>query len=417
MDNPYPKIPGTVPVPYDVLPVVSSDDASALPTALTNPPPPSRGAKTIFAFWHSGIKTMPGYLLRNVISWYRRFGPLGWTIYVIDNVPDSPLNMANFIDVTDPTVVPAALIEGKIGGSYKAQVMSDFSRFPLLLKYGGIYLDAGVLQFGDINWVWENHISNPDSPYEYAGMTMGDPPEGVTIINFNMMTGPDNPMMLRAHKILMKLWEGKTSTAGMSRSELVAHVPLLHVSGEVAVSEEGKGKMEIDDESMTDYAIQIQCLGAAQRWKDEDGGWDGPEYVKKHCWLYSMVDMAYANEQITSWNSKRQHELFLTPLPTKATGNEEPETEDQKLAREMVEACIGRSWCIKLAHGFSAKLFGAPTLGMLWRDNRGSDCAEGTHGAWLRWAETNLTHEIVPSPLAIPAFAATRAASLESMLK
>lgn len=409
----YPPIPGAIAVPHEVLPPIASDDTSTLPTALTNPPPPTRGSKSIFAFWHSGIKTMPPYLLRNVLSWYRRFSPLGWTVYVIDNAPDSPLNLANFIDVTDPTLVPAALIEGKIGGSYQAQVMSDFSRYPLLLKYGGIYLDAGVLQFGDINWLWESHIANPDSPYEYAGMTMGDPPEGVTIINFNMMTGPDNPMMLRAHKILMKLWEGKTSTAGMSRSQLVSHVPLLHVSGEVAVSDEGKGKMAIDDEAMTDYAIQIQCMGAAQRWRDDSDGWNGPEYVRKHCWLYSMVDMAYANEQVTNWVSKRQHELFATKLPV----GDEKETEDQKLAREMVQACIGRSWCLKLAHGFSAKLFGAPTLGMLWRDNKGSDCADGTYGAWLRWAETNMTHELPPNPLVISQFEATRVDSLESMLR
>lgn len=417
MGNPYPQIPGTIAVPHEVPPPIPSENTSALPAALTAPSPPERGSKSIFAFWHSGIRTMPPYLLRNVLSWHRRFSPVGWTVYVIDNVADSPLNLANFIDVTDPTVVPAALIDGRIEGSYKAQVMSDFSRFPLLLKYGGIYLDTGVSQFGDIDWLWERHINNPDSRYNYGGMTMGEPPESISIINFNMMTGPDNPMMLRAHKILMKLWEGKSSTAGMSRSPLVSHVPLLHVPGEVALPGESTGAMTIDDESMTDYAIQIQCMGASQRWRDDEDGWNGPEYVRNHCWLYSMVDMAYAHEQITGWNSKRQHELFTTKLPGEALGGEREDTANQSLAREMIEACIGRSWCLKLAHGFSAKLFGAPTLGMLWRDNEGSDCAPGTYGEWLRWAEVNLTHESPPSPLIIPEYEASRVASLKSMLE
>lgn len=408
----YPQIPGTVPVSPAVLPPIISDNTDSLPASLTSPPIPIPGSKSIFAFWHSGIRTMPPYLLRNILSWHRRFEPLGWTVYVIDNVPDSPLNMANFIDVTSPSIVPAALINGEIGGSYKAQVMSDFSRYPLLLKYGGIYLDAGVLQFGDLNQLWEEHITNPNSPYDFAGLTMGDPPESISIVNFVMMTKPNNPLMLRAHKILMKLWEGKTSTAGMCKNPLVSHVPLLRVSGEVAVSDDGKDKMAIDDEAMTDYAIQIQCMGASQRWLDETDGWNGPQYVRDKCWLYSMINMAYANEQITSWNSKKQHDLFSSKLP--APG--EAETDEQNLARRMVEDCIGRSWCLKLAHGFSAKLFGAPTLGMLWRDNVGSDAAEGTYAGWLRWAEVNVTHATLPKPLDIPVYEPTKVANLESLL-
>jgi hypothetical protein len=357
---------------------------------------------------------MPPYLLRNVLSWHTRFSPHGWTIYVIDTVPGSPLHMANYIDITSSDVFPASLINGGMHNDpYAAQHTSDLIRYPLLLKYGGMYLDVGVLQFGDINWLWEEHISNPDSPYDYAGMMMGDPADGaITIINFNVMTIPDSPLVERAHKIFLKVWEGKTSTKDMCKHPIVQHVPLLAVPAGTAVSEEGKGQMDIDDESMTDYAIHIQVMGAAQRWRDEAAGWDGPAYVRDKCWLYSMVDMAYVNEQITGWVSRRQYELFKTKLP----GPGEDETADQKLAREMVEGCIGRSWCLKLAHGFSARLFGAPTLGMLWRDNKGSDCEEGTYGGWLRWAEVNLTHGSVPKPLVIPTLEPTRVASLDSYL-
>ncbi|KAJ3180859.1 hypothetical protein HDU85_003944 [Gaertneriomyces sp. JEL0708] len=406
----YPRIPGTVPVPHAVAPLPAPEDA--MPPELASPATlPVRGGKSIFAYWHSGIHSLPPYLLRNVMGWYRRFSPLGWSIYVVDSVPNSPLNVSRFIDTSSRLVVPLALTNGTLDGSYASQHTSDLIRYPLLLKYGGVYLDVGILQFGDLDWLWEQHLANPASPYDFAGFTMGNPPEGISIVNFALMSIPDCPLILRAHKILLKLWEGKTNTTGAHQHPLVSHVPLLRVPAEVAVAEEGKEKMAIDDESMTDYAIQIQAMGSAERWLDESGDWNGPEYVRNKCWLYSMIDMAYVNEQMTNWNSKRQFDLFSLNLP----GPCEQESEEQKLAREIVEKSISMSWCLKLAHGFSAKLFGAPTLGMLWRANDGSDCREGTYAGWLRWALVNLTQVTSAKPLDIPAYEPTMVSSFESL--
>ena len=155
--------------------------------------------------------------------------------------------------------------------------------------------------------------------------------------------------------------------------------------------------MVINDAAMTDYAIQIQCMGAAQGWLDEEDGWKGPEYVREKCWLLSMMTGAFAHEQLTSWSGQKQFDLLKMKLP----GPEEQENEDQKLAREIVETTVAKSWCLKLGHGFSAKLFGGDTLGMLWRKHRGGDCEEGTYAGWLRWAETNSMQEQVPSRMVV----------------
>ncbi|KAH7313619.1 hypothetical protein B0I35DRAFT_435555 [Stachybotrys elegans] len=406
----YPQIPASTMLPYS--PAALPSEPDPLPTALTSPPAPQRGGKNIFAFWHSGLRTLPPYLLRNVLAWYQRFSPVGWHIYVLDTVPDSPLNVANFIDTNSPSVVPEAFTKGTIGGGFVAQHTSDLVRFPLLLRYGGAYLDVSLLQFGDLNWLWDQHLANPDSPYEFSGYTMGDPPEHISIVNFAMMAIADCPLVLRAHRILLKLWEGKTSTAGAHASPLVSHVPLMRVPDGLVQSEDGQEKMDINDEGMTDYAIQIQCFGSAERWLDEAGGWNGPEYVRTKCWLYSMIDMAYVSEQLTGWNSRRQYELLATKLPSSG----EAESDDQKLAREIVEKSIAQSWSLKLAHGFSAKLFGAPTLGFLWRANPGSDCADGTYAGWLRWAQLNLMQTNPPKPLVVPEYSPTMVASLDAML-
>jgi hypothetical protein len=172
--------------------------------------------------------------------------------------------------------------------------------------------------------------------------------------------------------------------------------------------------MAIDDVAMTDYAIQIQCMGSAQRWLDEEDDWDGPSYVRTKCHLLSMVHHAYVNEQLTGWDSAQQHLLFLTPLPSSPDNSEE--TADQHLARSVVEKCVAKSWALKLAHGFSARLFGKPTLGMLWRDDEGSDCKEGTYGGWLRWAAVNLRQEASLEMLKIEEYDPTMRGSLETML-
>jgi hypothetical protein len=382
----YPSIPDTSALNYAIAPPVSIE--KPLPVILTNPPPPKVGAKNIFAFWDSGIDNLPPYLLRNVINWHRRYSPLGWTVYLLDNAAGSPLNVSNYIDTTSSEIVPEAFTKGTLDGGYKAQHTSDLIRYPLLLRYGGVYLDAGILLFGDLDWLWTTHIANPASPYDFFGFTMGAAPD-LSIVNFTLICGPNNPLVRRAHYILLKLWEGKTNTTGTHQHPLVSHVPLLRVGKDVVVEEEGKEKMVINDEAMTDYAIQIQCMGAAQRWYDTEDGWDGPTYVREKCFLLSMIDATYIHEQITSWSGKRQHDLFALPLPKPG----EKESDDQAMARNIVERVVAEAWAIKLGHGFSAKLFGADTLGMLWRKHVGTDCGEGTYAGWLRWAEVNVKQE------------------------
>ena len=120
-----------------------------------------------------GIQNLPPYLLRNVLAWYRRLSPLGWKVYVLDVVPGSPLNVSNFIDTTSADVVPDAFRSTALAGEYKAQHTSDLVRFPLLLKYGGVYMDVGILLYGDLDKLWTEHISNPESPIDFSGFTMG----------------------------------------------------------------------------------------------------------------------------------------------------------------------------------------------------------------------------------------------------
>ncbi|EER40465.1 capsule polysaccharide biosynthesis protein [Histoplasma capsulatum H143] len=60
---------------------------------------PVESEKNIWAYWHSGIKSMPGWCKRNVVNWSRLCGP-SWTIRVLDNIPDSPNHALKYIPRT-----------------------------------------------------------------------------------------------------------------------------------------------------------------------------------------------------------------------------------------------------------------------------------------------------------------------------
>jgi len=126
-------------------------------------PSPIISEKNIFFFWHRGFTQMHPYAQRNIRAWHRRFSPSGWTIRVLDRLPDSPLNVANYLDITDPGTFPRAFCDGTIGGDYAPQHTSDLVRWPLLLKYGGIYADVGMMQIGDLERLWNATIGDPSS--------------------------------------------------------------------------------------------------------------------------------------------------------------------------------------------------------------------------------------------------------------
>jgi Glycosyltransferase sugar-binding region containing DXD motif len=70
-------------------------------------------------------------------------------------LPSSPLNVANFLDISDPGIFPRAFVDGTIGGDYAPQHTSDLIRWPLLLKYGGVYADVGMIQNGNFDRLWQ----------------------------------------------------------------------------------------------------------------------------------------------------------------------------------------------------------------------------------------------------------------------
>ena len=402
MDYPIPK--GVHAIPHEKLDLRSN---SEIDHVLLHPPA-VRNEKNIWFYWHTGYPTMHGYLKRNVRTWHRRFSKQGWVIRVLDREPGSPLNVSHYLGVTDPETFPRAFIDRTLAGRYAVQHNSDLVRWPLLLKYGGIYADVGMIQIGDVDRLWNETLGDPGTPFEVLSYAAGGV-QGKTLTNYFLASHKNNPLFERCHRLLLALWAedgGKTTTDGMHASLLLKGVPMMSGAG---LAFEENGRKYSDEETgamLTDYIIQgqvslhrrsqrypnrqLQATTMAMGLIDEEDNWNGPEYVAKHVWATDFTVGSQLINEYTAWNGTRAFELMSLPLPKEG----ETESTDQNLAREIVENCLSRSFGFKLATGLILRVMGE-TLSSLWKKHDGSDDVPGTYAHWLRhgtlyWCEDEL---------------------------
>jgi hypothetical protein len=358
-------------------------------------PKPVSDEKNIWFFWHSGYTHMHPYTQRNIRAWHRRFSPYGWTIRVLDRLPLSPLNVANFLDIYDPATFPRAFVDGSIGGDYGLQHTSDLVRWPLLLKYGGVYADVGMIQIGDLDRLWRETVGNPASRFEVLSYNAGGVEER-SLTNYFLASGRNNPLFARCHRLLLELWAadgGKTSTEGMHSSPLLKEIPLMGDS--FTIQEDGKtiGPEEVS-RMLTDYIIQGQVMTMVMGLVDREDDWDGPKYVAEHVYgIEFMVGSQLINE-LTAWDGQKAFKLMSLSLPKEG----EVESAEQKQAREIVETCLQKSFGFKLAHGLILRVF-KETLGSLWRKHEGSDNVPGTYAHWFRHGTTYWNQNEIPPTL------------------
>ena len=305
------------------------------------------------------------------------------------------MNVANFLDLHDLGTFPQAFVDGTIGGDYAPQHTSDLVRWPLLLKYGGVYADVGLMQIGDLDRLWCETVGNDGSRYEVLTYNAG----GVQIrslTNYFLVARKGNAFFERCHRLLLAVWAedgGKTSTEGMHRSALLRGVPLMGGSFEI---EENNAKIGPEEVSrmLTDYIIQGQVMTMVMGLIDEEDGWDGPKYVADHVYAIEYMVGSQLINGFTVWDGQKAFHLMSLSLPNEG----ETESPDQKQARDIVEACLQKSFGFKLAHGLITRVFG-DTLGSLWRKHDGSDNVPGTYAHWLRYGTIHWNQDGLPPAL------------------
>ena len=267
---------------------------------------PVSDVKNVWFFWHSGYTQMHPYTQRNIRAWHRRLSKQGWTIRVLDRLPSSPLNVANFLDVSDPDTFPRAFVDGTIGGDYAPQHTSDLVRWPLLLKYGGVYADVGLMQIGDLDRMWRETVGNPASPFEVLSYNMGGVGDR-SLTNYFLACLPNNPLFERCHKLFQALWAedgGKTSTDGMHSSPLLKGLSLMGGSFTI---EEGDKKIKAEEvsEMLTDYIAQGQAMTMVMGLIDDEDNWNGPKFVAEHVYAIDYMVGSQLINEITGWDGRK----------------------------------------------------------------------------------------------------------------
>ena len=362
-------------------------------------PKPITSEKNVWFFWHAGYSNMHPYTKRNIRSWYRRLSTAGWVIRVLDRRPNSALNVTNFLDITDSGTFPRAFIDGSIGGDYAPQHTSDLVRWPLLLKYGGVYADVGLMQLGNLDQLWNETVGNPESRFEVLSYSSGDEKHH-SLMNYFLVSRKNNILFQKCHQLLLELWAadgGRASTHGMHSSPLLKGVPMM---GDDSLTFEENGRKfspkEVS-EMLTDYIIQGQVMTMVMGLVDDEDGWDGPKYVAEHVYAIEYMVGSQLINELTAWDGPRAFKLMSLPLPKEG----EVESEEQKQAKDIVEQCLQKSFGFKLAHGLILRVMG-DTLGSLWRKHTDSDDVPGTYAHWLRHGSMYWCQDALPSTVVFP---------------
>jgi len=379
-------------------------------------PKPITDEKNLWFFWHQGFSRMHGYAQRNIRTYFRRFSKQGWAIRVLDSVSGSNLNVANFLDVKDPQTFPRAFIDGQVGGAFGPQHTSDLVRFPLLIMYGGIYADVGVIPIGDLDALWNKTVGNDDSPFEVLSYDCGVETERC-ITNYFMGSNRANTFFTRCHKLFLAIWAengGRTTTTGMHQSPLLADVPLMQCDITFTDGSRTYGPAE-SSLLLTDYIIQQRVITLVLGLDDPspEDSWNGPQYAQDQVFAMPFMVGAQLINDMTQWDGCRAFELMSLPMRDveQSPSGSSPDTMDSKsavdhqLAREIVTRILRESFGFKLATGLILKMVG-PTLGSLWRDNPGADDVAGTYAHWLRYGTTywcqDVTLDREPYPALVP---------------
>ncbi|PHH89626.1 hypothetical protein CDD83_5642 [Cordyceps sp. RAO-2017] len=365
--------PDTVVIPADQADARSDDEIAAwLQTRH-----PIRSERNVWAFWHSGFRHMAPWVQRNVIGWVRRLGP-SWTVHVLDLVPGSDTNVHNYLE---QDFFPDAFNNGTMDGPHTGPHRADLMKLPLLWKYGGVWMDAGIILFRSLDDMFWTRLEDPDCPHEIAGLYASFRPNEQLMINSLIAAKRRNPFILCWHDTYKALWAGgATNSHNFHKHPLFRHRPPLAAIAPLEPDREEYGSREARVEALNDYLGQTMVMEALCR--AEEDSWS--EYYARHVYLLpSTRDMFYL-QAATGWCGERQHRL----LSAKRRRSDTAPDETWREAEALVVQILSRASTLKLPHHHGLV---KTQLADIWdRDeNREADIAEGSFAEYLRYGSVH----------------------------
>ncbi|KAJ5572586.1 hypothetical protein N7450_009570 [Penicillium hetheringtonii] len=352
---------------------------------------PVTSERNVWFFWDKGFEAMPPWIQRSVINCVKRHDK-SWTFRLLNLIPNSPNHVLNYVKEND---LPATAINGQMIHAHAGQHISDFVRLAVVYSYGGIYIDAGMIVFRDLDEICWGALMDPNCPYEAALIAYaGDGP--YKTLNGFIAARKQNPFLYRAKQVFLRMWEGRTHPAGLHAHLLVRHLPLTRVDSPAFPD-------NADWAGFTDYLSQTQVFKRV-RLNREPGpnGFDGPAYFREH--VMSIDAFTEMCRNMPFGSEERNLQLLLSPrtelqssdISTDNRGNKEE-------ASQLVHDLLANSAMWKCPSGV-ARFGNMTTLAQYWNrpGHTDDDCRPGTWGEYLRYGSVYF-RQLRPAPIPVKA--------------
>lgn len=360
--------------------------------SLLNPNTDVTSQKNVWAFWDKGFAQMHGWQKRNVIGWARKLGP-SWTIRVVDYVEGSVSNLTNYVDSED---LAESVLHRTMSGAHLGQHVSDLLRVLLLYKYGGIYLDVGVMVLGDLEEIFWKKISDPQSPYRIGGFAHEHRKNSWGSLQmFCIVAEKGEEILLRWHRVMLAVWKGRTSSAGITHHPIFDGVPSEPNPRVLMAIKPGSEGV------LLDYWVNLLAWEKLKVTIDETSGFNGPEYIQKHVLLLNPMQEAFAAEVRTRMDTAKLFKMLTTSREATAEGVD-PALKAE--AKALVDYLLTSSTVMKLYHGHGYMLM--KPLATFWEEpgNEDADVKPGTFGEYLRYAGEIIDQQREVLPLSLSAY-------------
>ncbi|KAL4888795.1 hypothetical protein BDV59DRAFT_205784 [Aspergillus ambiguus] len=352
---------------------------------------PVTSERNVWFFWDQGFEKMPPWIQRSVINCVRRHDT-SWTFRLLNTVPDSPNHVLNYVDKSD---FPAGATDGRFSHAEAAQHISDFTRVAVVYRYGGIYLDPGMILFRDLDKICWDALEDPKSHYEVATMitTALNP---FAILNFFVAARKNDPFIYRWKQVFLQVWQNRTHSVGLHAHPLLRHLPLTCVNVDGI-------PVDADWTSFNDYIALTKSFERV-RLNREPGadGFDGPEYFRNrffnldYCEIY-RTQMQYGEEKI--------HQLLTLPRENCPYGNPVDDVKNQDEASRVIHDLLANSAGTKYSNAGNAHAnMTSFSIAEHWGrpEHAEDDCQPGTWGEYLRYGSVHFRQTRAIVPISIP---------------
>jgi Capsular polysaccharide synthesis protein len=333
---------------------------------------PVTSEKNIWAYWHAGLHAMPPWCQRNIVGWVK-LNP-GWTIRVLDTVPESPNHALKFVP---PEMLPETFVKGTMDGPYKGPHSADFLRGALLYLHGGAFMDVGIILFRQMDRICWSQLEDPQSPFQVSVPNM----YGSVMANHFVASRKGDPFIMRWHNLFMFLWKDRTNYSGMIKS------PLLSFALGLDFSESRKRgynwEFIVEPFTVFEYITQVTAFLRLTKLEDAGDGFSCADYSVNNILWFDALEEDWGAETVVGYRGDDAVNALATKLDA------DPDSEEYQLAYKLVWRLLTKSSMQKITHG--KHLTKTPAWGLIWdeKGNESKDIEPGTFAELLRYGSVH----------------------------